>query len=138
MFERISPEKAGISSQAILDYIKTLEAYNHNTHSLIMARGNNIITELYYAPFHRDFKHRMYSVSKSFVSIAVGMAIDDGLLSLDDKFMSFFPDFKEKADEWMHEATIRDLLRMETSIKRGINWFYTGTDDRTEVYFGKG
>ena len=77
MFERISPEQAGISSEAILNYIKTLEEYNLNTHSLILARGNSIISETHYAPFCRDFKHRMYSVSKSFVGIAIGLLIDE-------------------------------------------------------------
>lgn len=137
-FKKTTPEEAGISSKTVLSFLKTLDSCGFSTHSILMARGDNLFTEVYYAPFHKDFKHRMYSVSKTFVSMAVGMAIDDGLLSLDDKFMSFFPAFADKADDWMKEATIRDLLRMETSIKCGINWFYTGTDDRTEVYFGKG
>ena len=137
-FKKTTPEEAGISSKTVLSFLKTLDSCGFSTHSILMARGDKLFTEVYYAPFHKDFKHRMYSVSKSFVSIAVGMAIDDGLLSLDDKFIKFFPAFADKADEWMKEATIRDLLRMETSMKRGINWFYTGTNDRTEVYFGKG
>ena len=137
MFERISPEKAGISSQAILDYIKTLEAYNHNTHSLIMARGNNIITELYYAPFHRDFKHRMYSVSKSFVGIAVGLLIDEGKMSLDDKFISYVPEYitDENCDDDLRDMTVREALTMSTCCTSLGNWFYSGTDDRMKLYF---
>ena len=67
MFEKITPEEAGISSKAVLGFIRTLEQYHHCTHSILMARGNKIFAECYYAPFHRDFQHRMYSVSKSFV-----------------------------------------------------------------------
>ena len=88
-FKKTTPEEAGISSKAVLSFLKTLDACGFSTHSIVMARGDKLFTELYYAPFHKDFKHRMYSVSKSFVSIAVGMAIDDGLLSLDDKFMKY-------------------------------------------------
>lgn len=69
MFECISPEKAGISSEKVLKFIKTLDTYNFCTHSLIMARGKKIFAEAYYAPFHKKFKHRMYSVSKSFVEL---------------------------------------------------------------------
>ncbi len=137
-FKTITPEKAGISSKNVLNFIKTLESYNACTHSIIMAKGENIFAEMYYKPFHKDFKHRMYSVSKSFVSIAVGMAADDGLLSLDDKFVDYFSEYlNEYTDDKLRECTIKDFLTMETSMQCGIWWFGTGTKDRTEVYFRK-
>ena len=137
MFERITPEKAGISSEVILNYIKTLENYNLNTHSLIMARGNNILTELYYAPFHKNFKHRMYSVSKSFVGIAVGLLIDDGKMSLDDKFISYLPDYvtDENCDDDLRDMTVREALTMSTCQTCLGQWFHLGTDDRMKLYF---
>ena len=91
MFNTISPEQAGIPSSKVLEFIKELEKYKLNTHSILMARGNDMFAETYYAPFDADFKHRMYSISKSFTAIAVGFAEQDGLLSLDDKFMKYFP-----------------------------------------------
>lgn len=139
LFKIISPENAGISSKNVLKFLKTLESYNFSTHSIIMARGNNIFAECYYAPFTKDFKHRMYSVSKSFVSVAVGLAIEDGLLKLDDKFVKFFPEYvNEYTDENMKEMTIRDMLTMETSEVHNISWFTSGTKDRREVYFRRG
>lgn len=137
MFERISPEQAGISSEAILNYIKTLEEYNLNTHSLILARGNSIISETHYAPFCRDFKHRMYSVSKSFVGIAIGLLIDEGKMSLDDKFVSYFPEYvtDENCDAELAEMTIRDTLTMSTCQTALGYWFYSNTDDRLKLYF---
>ncbi len=139
MFERITPEQAGISSETILGYIKILEESNLNTHSLILARGNNIISETHYAPFDRNFKHRMYSVSKSFVGIAIGLLIDDGKISLDDKFISYFPEYltDENCDEELSEMTIRDTLTMSTCQTVLKNWFYSGTNDRLELYFNK-
>ena len=70
----ITPEEAGISSNAILQFIQLLEEKQLSTHNLIFMKGNNVFFEKYWAPFHKDFLHRMYSVSKSFVSIAVGFA----------------------------------------------------------------
>ena len=139
MFERITPEQAGISSEAILNYIKVLEENNLNTHSLILARGNNIISEAHYAPFDRKFKHRMYSVSKSFVGIAVGLLVDEGKISLDDKFISYFPEYvtDENCDSELAEMTIRDTLTMSTCQTALGYWFYSGTDDRLELYFNK-
>ena len=69
MFKKVTPEKAGISSKTVLRYLNILEDYGLSTHSIIMARGNDIFLECYYKPFNKDFKHRMYSVSKSFVLV---------------------------------------------------------------------
>ena len=61
MFEYASPERVGISSEKLLNIVKKYESYGFATHSVIMARGNKIFTEMYHKPFHRDFLHRMYS-----------------------------------------------------------------------------
>ncbi len=134
MFNKISPEKAGIPSRNITDFINTLNSYNINTHSIIMARGNNIIAEAYYEPFNKNTLHRMYSVSKSFVSIAVGLAEQEGLLSLDDKFIDYFPEYQnENIDKKYRETTIRDMLTMRSCMAKYSPWWET--DDRAKAYF---
>lgn len=136
MFRNVSPESVGISSEKVLKFIKTLDQYHFCTHSFIMARGNDIFAEGYYAPFHKDFKHRMYSVSKSFVSIAVGLVVEDGLISLDDKMVKFFPEYMNvHTNDYLKDMTIREMLIMETCKAASTNWFASGTDDRCEVYF---
>ena len=136
MFNKISPEKAGISSKNVLEFIKTLEKYHMCTHSIIMARGKDIFAEAYYAPFHKDYKHRMYSISKSFVSIAIGLAAEDGLISLEDKMVKYFPEYmNENTNEYLLNMTIREMLTMETCKGESTNWFRTSTSDRIEVYF---
>ena len=65
-------------------------------------------------------KHRMhaYSVGKSFVSMTVGIAESEGLLSLDDKAINFYPEYKTPDRSGKaYEFTIRDLLRMTTGLK---------------------
>ena len=135
MFLKISPEKAGIPSSKVLEFIKVLEQYKLNTHSILMARGNNIFAETYYAPFDADFKHRMYSVSKSFVAIAVGLAEQEGLLSLEDKFIKYFPEYRnEQTDNLYEETTIRDLLTMRSCIaEKSPDWW--AKEDRAKTYF---
>ena len=136
MFRVVSPEQAGISSKKVLKFFKVLEKYHFCTHSIIMSRGKDIFAEAYYAPFHKDFKHRMYSISKSFVAVAVGLAEEDGLLNLDDKFIKYFPEYiNDNVNEQMQAMTIREMLTMQTSQTGHVNWFYSGTDDRCEVYF---
>ena len=75
-----TPEAVGISSANIQKYINILEGRRLSTHSLIIARGDDIVFEKYWAPFTPDFGHRMYSISKSVVAIAVGFAEQEGLL----------------------------------------------------------
>lgn len=134
MFNKISPEKAGVSSRSISDFINTLDSYNINTHSIIMAKGDNIIAETYYKPFNKDTLHRMYSVSKSFVSIAIGLAEQEGLLSLDDKFNDYFPEYQnQNIDKKYRETTIRDMLTMRSCMAKYSPWWET--DDRAKAYF---
>ena len=133
-----TPEQVGLSSADVLNFYKDLERFHFSTHSVVMMRGDKIFSEAYYAPFTADFKHRMYSTSKSFVSIAVGFCEQDGLLSLDDPMTKFFPEYKnENWDAKLLETTVRDMLMMETSMEKNVTWFSSGTSDRTEVYFRK-
>ena len=129
-----SPESVGISSADVLKFYKALDEYHLSTHSVMMARGDRIFTECYYAPFHKDFLHRMYSVSKSFVSIAIGFCEQDGLLSLDDPIEKYFAEYLADKD-YRQSATIRDLLQMETGLESWKNWFLTGCTDRVAAYF---
>ena len=105
-----TPEQAGISSAHVAAFVKRLEGYNLSTHSILMARGKDIFFECYYAPFHKDFKHRMYSVSKSFVSVAVGFCEQEGLLSLDDPMLKYFPAY---AGEGAPNATRQRKPRLQ-------------------------
>ncbi len=130
------PEQCGIASANIKKYVDRLESSGLSTHNVIIARGNDIIFEKYWKPFGPDFLHRMYSVSKSFVSIAVGFAIQDGLLSLDDKMIDCFPKELEGIDnELLRNQTVRNMLMMATSVTGGETWFTANINDRVEYYF---
>ncbi len=130
-----TPESVGISSADVLKFYQKLDERCLSTHDVIMARGSDIFTETYYEPFHKDFLHRMYSVSKSFVSIAVGFCEQDGLLNLDDPFTKYFSEYvKEGELPKATSVTLREMLRMETGRFGGSNWFDAVDDDRCAVY----
>ena len=135
MFEKITPEQAGISSAQVAKYISMLERLNLATHSLLMMKGDKIFAEYYWAPFHKDFCHRMYSQTKSYVSIAIGLLEEDGLIDLDKPLISYFP---EKIDSEIHPfraaQTIREMLTMQTPGSNAINWFDDPDPDRTHAY----
>ena len=131
-----TPEQAGIPSAKVGEFIAELERRHLSTHSVVLARGDSIFAECYFKPFTRDFKHRQYSVSKSFVSVAIGFCLQDGLLSLDDPMVKFFPEYvRDLPAERVPVTTVRELLQMRTGTEKSTNWFRSGTTDRTEVYF---
>lgn len=135
-FLQTAPEKKGISSKAISKYIDVLEKQGLSTHDIIIARGEDIVFEAYWKPFCEDLPHRMYSVTKSFVSIAAGFAIDDGLLSLDDTVEKLLPEYMEGDEsEYFKKQTVRNMLMMSTN-KKTDNWFIKcrNNEDRVRHY----
>lgn len=81
--------------------------------SLVLRHEGRKALELYRPPYRAGVPQLLYSLSKSFTSIAVGIACDLGLLSLDDTVVSFFPD-KRPADVSLHLSAmrVRHLLSM--------------------------
>ena len=135
MFNKISPERAGVSSEKVLNFVKIFDGYNMPLHSILMSKGDDIYAECYYAPFNESFNHRMYSVSKTFVAIAVGLAVTEGLISLDDVVSDYFPEFEnENFDEYNRECTVRDMLRMKSNIGTGVYW-WGKFKSRVEAYY---
>jgi hypothetical protein len=73
------------------------------------------VAEGWWAPYRADSPHSLYSLSKSFTSTAVGIAISEGKLSLDDPVLKFFPeDSPESPDAHLKAMRVSDLLRMST------------------------
>ena len=135
MFRYVCPENVGMSSKNIKGYIELLEKSRLSTHNIIIAKGNDILYENYWAPFHKDFLHRMYSVTKSYVSLAIGFLEQDKMISLDDKMIKYFPvELQNQKDENLCNQSIRDMLMMATA-KPQENWFREKPADRVQFYF---
>ncbi len=109
------PEDVGVRPEWVEDYINTVNRAGKAQHSFLMMRGTSVFAEGYFKPFHKDWFHRMYSVSKSFTSAAVGMLIDDGKISLDDLIIKYFPEQDDgNVHPYIREMTIRNMLMMST------------------------
>ena len=130
-----SPEKAGVSSANVQKFIEFLEKNQLSTHNVILSRGDEIFFEKYWSPFHPGFLHRMYSVSKSFVSLAIGFLEQEGKLDLDESICTYFPEEMEKQqDENFRNMTLRHMLMMSTA-KPCQDWFAARIPDRVRYYF---
>ena len=74
----------GLDEKYLRRFMKRLTEANVNLHSVILARGDTVFYESYTAPYTQDTPHRMYSVTKSYAGLAIGLLIDEGKLRLDD------------------------------------------------------
>ena len=78
--QRSTPEAQGVSSEAVANVFKALDEGGYNVHSLMILRHGKVIAEHWWHPYAPEYKHAMYSATKTFTAVAVGMAVDDGLL----------------------------------------------------------
>jgi CubicO group peptidase (beta-lactamase class C family) len=115
---RSTPEEQGISSSAILAFVEAADrqaATTNAIHSFMLVRHGHVVAEGWWSPYGPDVPHKLFSLSKSFTSTAVGLAIADGKLSLDDPVLSFFPeDAPTNASTWLKAMRVRDLLIMSS------------------------
>lgn len=110
---RSTPESQGVSSKAIYEFVDAADKSKHEFHSFMIIRHGKVIAEGWWNPYKPELKHTMYSVSKSFTSTAIGFAVSEKLLTVNDKVISFFPnDLPDSISSNLNELTIKDLLSM--------------------------
>lgn len=113
-----TPEAEGVPSSAILDFVDAVEQHDDPldaVHSFVLLRHGKVVAEGWWEPYRREFPHMLYSLSKSFTSTAIGIAVGEGLLGIDDPVLSFFPDdAPEHPSDNLKAMTVRHLLSMNT------------------------
>lgn len=116
---RSTPAAEGISTQAVINMMDSLMALPEcDIHHVMVVRHGKVVAEIHPSPFRAEDSHTLYSASKTFTSLAVGCAIDDNLLRLTDRVMTFFPDKRtDRVSDNMADMTVRDLLMMASGVK---------------------
>ncbi|HJZ58035.1 MAG TPA: serine hydrolase, partial [Gemmataceae bacterium] len=112
---RSSPESQGVSSQAVLAFVEAADKDLDSLHGFMLVRHGHVVAEGWWAPYAPGTPHSLFSLSKSFTSTAVGLAVAEGKLSIDDPVLKFFPD-EAPAEPSANLKAMRlsDLLRMST------------------------
>jgi CubicO group peptidase (beta-lactamase class C family) len=112
---RSTPEAQGVSSRAVLGFVAAAEEKIKSLHSFMLIRHGHVVAEGWWAPYAAAEPHELYSLSKSFTSTAVGFAVTEGRLSIDDPVLKFFPDeAPAKPSANLRALRVRDLLTMST------------------------
>ena len=127
-----TPESTGLDGERLCGIAARLAGTNANVHAVIVVRHGTLVFEQYFPGYdepwgmgegRHDFdattKHDMRSVSKSAVSLLVGIAIDRELIkSADEPVVKFFPDYSALKSPGWDNITLRHLLTMSS----GIQW----------------
>jgi len=114
-FPRSAAEAQGISSAAILAFVEEAEQKLDALHSIMIVRHGQVVAEGWWAPYAASEPHMLYSLSKSFTSTAVGLAVAEGKLKVDDPVLGFFPDeAPAQPSANLKAMRVRDLLTMST------------------------
>ncbi len=108
-----------------LDPMLVAELY-HNAvqletlYSLLIIKNGYLVAEDYFNDGSVDQKDRLQSVTKSFTSALVGIALEQGCLSnVDQKMLDFFPEIVDKiTDPRKNQITVRNLLEMRAGYPR--------------------
>ncbi|HWW74298.1 MAG TPA: serine hydrolase domain-containing protein, partial [Pyrinomonadaceae bacterium] len=110
---RSSPERQGIPSSAVLAFVEAADREIDQMHSFMLVRHGRVVAEGWWSPYDARTSHVIYSLSKSFTSTAVGLAVSEGKLSLDDEVLKFFPEeTPAEPSANLRQMRVRDLLRM--------------------------
>ena len=112
---RGTPEAQGIPAADILAFVEAANEPSNAMQSFMLVRHGQVVAEGWWSPYGPEVPHKMFSLSKSFTSTAVGLAITEGKLSLDDPVLSFFPeDAPPLPSVNLKAMRVRDLLIMSS------------------------
>jgi CubicO group peptidase (beta-lactamase class C family) len=114
------PEEQDVDSQRLQRMFTAIDERRLNVHSVLVVRNGFIIAETYYPPYDREAKHRVFSVTKSFISALIGIALERGFIDgLDDRVVDFFPERTfAHLDDGKATMTLAHLLTMTS----GLDW----------------
>ncbi|MCE2798097.1 MAG: beta-lactamase family protein [Planctomycetaceae bacterium] len=112
---RATPESQGVSSEAIAKFVRAADEKVNSMHSVMILRHGKVIAEAWWAPEDASKPHVLWSLSKSFTSTAVGLVVEEGKLSIEDRVVGFFPDdLPAEPTENLRKMQVKDLLTMST------------------------
>lgn len=112
--EHVTPESVGIKSSVVNAFVNEINGKKLGLQSFTVVRHGKVCAQGFWKPYAKDIPHVLYSMSKSVTSTAVGFAVSEGLLSLDDKVADFFPEYKSAKRPMNQKLTIRMLLTMRS------------------------
>jgi CubicO group peptidase (beta-lactamase class C family) len=116
---RSTPEEQQINRKRWDDLVRRIRNENEcpHLHSLLIVRNGYLVLEEYFGDFDSETVNALQSVTKSFTSAVMGIAIEQGKIrGVDEKVLDFFPDIRDiqNMDDRKASLKFRDLLTMRS------------------------
>ena len=133
---RSTPEDEGMSTMLLRSFCNELTALpNVDVHHLMVLRHGKVIGELHAAPYQATDVHTLYSASKTVTGLAVGLAVEDGLLTVDDKVSKYLRDkMPATLSPALDSLTVRNVLMMAAGREEDLSIF-EGDQDWLTTWF---
>jgi CubicO group peptidase (beta-lactamase class C family) len=115
-----TPEEQGMEAGKLTQMLEAIQEQKLGLHSLLVIRHGYLVSETYFGSYQQDTRHELYSVTKSFISTLIGIALDKGAIdSTSHRVVDFFPGQTfASLDEQKRAMTLEDVLTMRT----GLDW----------------
>jgi hypothetical protein len=129
------PENHGLSSKSLFEFFSCIEQLNLAVNSFVLLKNGKATAQFYRKPYRKESPQLLFSLSKSFTSIAIGIARDEGYLDLSDTVISFFPDkLPNHISENLSQMTIHHLLSMNAGHHENIYDYVAKETDWVKAY----
>ncbi len=116
-FKREKPEKLGVSSIRLYRMLAELEAEPRaNVHSILVMKDGVVISEASRPGYSVNAAQLSHSMTKSIIGMAIGLLVDSGKLSVNERLVDIFPEYSY-VDPAFPEMTVKHLLTMQTGVK---------------------
>lgn len=135
-FKTATLEDYGIPVSAVAKMEELYRKLGVRMHGYMLLGGDKILAERYYEPYGEAVNHRMYSITKSFVALAIGLLVKNNKVKLSDKICDYFPEKlpEDGVHPWCAEMTIEDMMTMRTCYE--VTTFKVlDSEDWTETFF---
>ncbi len=134
-FEKASCRDANIEKGLLADMFDFIEKQNFDIHSMILLKDGAKVFDAYAEGFYRFHNEEIYSISKSFTSIAIGICQDQGKLKLDDFILDYFKKDVQNPSPGYEKLTIKHLLTMSVGQEQDILQDLSPKDNAIDKFF---
>jgi len=116
--ERRAPSELGVAAAGVTGFVDAVGQFE--MHGLLVLKRGKVVAEAEWAPYRLREPALMYSLSKGFTSAAVGLAVAEGLLNLDDRVLDHLPEYADRAVPELRDLRIRHVLTMSSGHDRDL------------------
>jgi CubicO group peptidase (beta-lactamase class C family) len=135
-FEKASCRDASLDKSLLVEMFDHIQEHKINIHQMVLLRDGAKIFDAYADSFGPQTREEVYSISKSFTSVAIGMLADKGRIDLDTPAIRYLNVPSTALAQGADRITVRHLLTMTTGHDR-CRLFDEGVHaNPVEMFFG--